>query len=145
MRSCKYLCANIAEEKRRTKTLRIRNLCFFKKGHRLVHSDRNLSLAGTITLTLEFQKSYERHESVTIHRSVNFTLFPFQAWAAIVHQILGYPGTNADTNINTIFLAGKLNTINSSTVRKKLRSAAKKVGKYILGFHPDNIGTHSIR
>ena len=32
MRSCEYLFTNIAEEKRRTKTLRIRNLCFFKKG-----------------------------------------------------------------------------------------------------------------
>ena len=49
MRSCEYLCTNIAEEKHRTNTLRIRNLHFFKKGLRLVHSDRNLYLANTIT------------------------------------------------------------------------------------------------
>ena len=80
-----------------------------------------------------------------MHRSGDSTLCPVRAWAAIVHQILGYPGTNADTTVNTIFLDGKLKTINSSTVRKKLRSAAKKVGKDRLGFHPDDIGTHSIR
>ena len=90
MRSCKYLRTNITEEKRRTKTLRIRNLRFFKKGLRLVHSDRNLSLADTITLAFEFQKSDELHKSVTMHRSGDSTLFPVQAWAAIVHRILGY-------------------------------------------------------
>ena len=144
MISCEYLCTNIDEEKRRTKNLRIRNLRFFKKGRRIVQSDWNLSLADTITLTFELQKSDERHESFTMHRSGDSTLCPVQAWAAIVHQILGYPGTNYSTTVNTIFLAGKLKTINSSTACKKIRSAAEKVGKDHLGFHPDDIGTHSI-
>ena len=80
-----------------------------------------------------------------MHRSRDSTPCPVRAWVAIVYQILGYPGTNADTTVNTIFLARKLKTINSSTVRKKLRSAAMKVGEDRLGFHPDDIGTHSIR
>ena len=79
-----------------------------------------------------------------MHRSGDSTLCPIQAWAAIVHRILGYPGTNTNTTVNTIFLARKLKTINSSTVRKKIRSAAKKVGEDRLGFHPNDIGTHSI-
>ena len=85
MRSCEYLRTNIAEEKRRTKTLRIHNLCFFKKGRQIVHSDRNLSLAYTITLNFEFQKLDERHKSVTMHRSGDSTLCPVRAWGAIVH------------------------------------------------------------
>ena len=79
-----------------------------------------------------------------MHLSGDSTLCLVRAWAAILHQIIGYPGTNADTTVNTIFLAIKLKTINSSMVRKKLRSAAEKVGEDRLGFHPDNIGTHSI-
>ena len=117
MRSCNHLCTNIAEEKRQTKTLRIRKLRFFKKGSQLVHSDRNLYLANTITLILELQKSDKRHEPVTMHRSGDSTLCPVQAWAAIVNRILGYPGTNSDTTVNTISLAGKLKTINSSTCK----------------------------
>ena len=80
-----------------------------------------------------------------MHRSGDSTICPVQAWAAIVHRILGYPGTNADTTVNTIFLDRKLKTINSSTVRKKLCSAAKKVGEDCLDFHPEDIRTHSIR
>ena len=39
----------------------------------------------------------------------------------------------------------KLKTITSSAIRKKLCSAAKLVGEDHLGFHPNDIGTHSIR
>ena len=119
----------VAEGKRQKKTIRIRNLRFFKKGRQLVHSYRNLSLANTITLTFEFQKSVKRHESVTMHRSGDSILCPVRAWTANVHLILGYPGTNADITVNTIFLVGKLKTINSSTVRNKICSAAEKVGE----------------
>ena len=69
MRSCEYLRTNIAEEKRQTKTLRLRDLRFYKKGRELKHSDPHLANADTITVTFEFQKSDERHESVTMHRS----------------------------------------------------------------------------
>ena len=79
-----------------------------------------------------------------MHRSVNSALCPVRARSDIVHRILGYPGTNADTTVNKIFLAVKLMTINSSTVRKKLHSTAEKVCEYRLGFHPDDIGDHSI-
>ena len=55
------------------------------------------------------------------------------------------PRKKIDTTFNKIFLDGKLKTIISSTVCKKLRSAAEKVGEDHLGFHPDDIGIHSIR
>ena len=69
MRSCEYLRTNIPEEKQRTNTLRLRNIRFFRKGCELKHSDPNLALADTVTVTFEFQKSDERHESVTMHQS----------------------------------------------------------------------------
>ena len=80
-----------------------------------------------------------------MHRSGDVTLCPFQSWASIAHRILAYPGTNTITTVNTVFLNGKLKTITSSIVRKKLWSAAKLVGEDHLGFHPNDIGTHSIR
>ena len=145
MRSCEYLRTTIAAEKKRTKTLCIRNLRFFLKGKQLDYSAANLPLADTITVTFEFQKSDERNESVTMFRSGDPTLCPVRAWAAIVRRILSYPGTNFDTPVNTIYIQGKLSSISSTTARSKLRSAARNLGEIKLGFKPEDIGTHSIR
>ena len=145
MRSCEYLRTNIPEEKRRTNILRLRDLRFFKKGRQLKHSNPHLALADTVTVTFEFQKSDERHESVTMHRSGDNLLCPVRSLAAISRRILSYPGTNCDSPINTVLINGKLKTITSATVRTKLRSAAAQIGKDNLGFEPNDIGTHSIR
>ena len=145
MRSCEYLRTNIPEEKRRTKTLCIRNLRFFIKGCLLAYCAANLILADTITVTFEFQKSDERHESVTMFRSGDPTLCPVRAYAAIVKRILSYPNTDYDTTINTIYVKGALQTITSTTARNKLRSAARNIGPVKLGFKPEDIGTHSVR
>ena len=80
-----------------------------------------------------------------MHSSGDVTLCLVRYWASISHRILAYPGTNTDSASNTIFLNRKLKTITSSTVHKKLRSAAKLLGKDHLGFHSNNIVTHSIR
>ena len=145
MRSCEYLTTNIPEENRRTNTLRLRNLRFFIKGRLIPHSSPRLSLADTITITFEFQKSDERHKSVTMHRSGDAVLCPVRAWAAIVHRIRKYSGTSSDSTVNTILVNNKLRHINSTTARTKLREAARKVGVARLGFAPEDIGTHSIR
>jgi len=145
MRSCEYLRTNIAEEKRRTKTLRVRNIRFFRKGRLVPHTHRSLALADTVSITFEFQKSDERHETITMHRSGDTVLCPVRAWAAIVRRILSYPGTTADTNVNTIFVDNKLSTISSATMLEKLRAAARLIGEDVLGFDPEDIGTHSIR
>jgi len=145
MRSCEYLRTNIAEEKRRTKTLRVRNIRFFRKGRLVPHTHRSLALADTVSITFEFQKSDERHETITMHRSGDTVLCPVRAWAAIVRRILSYPGTTSDTNVNTIFVDNKLSTISSATMLEKLRAAARLIGEDVLGFDPEYIGTHSIR
>ena len=134
MRSCEYLQTNIPAEQRRTKTLQLRDLRFYKKGRIINHTDANLALADTVTITFEFQKSEERHESVTMHRSGDPVLCPVRAWASIARQVLSYPGTDETSTVNTIFLNDKLSTISSATVRTKLRSAVDEIGVDKLGF-----------
>ena len=145
MCSCKYLKSSVAEEKRKTQTLRIPNLRFYKKGRILKHSDPCLALTDTITITFEEQKNGEYHESVTMHRSRDTVLCPVRAWASIARRVLSYPDCNENSPVNTIFVEGKIATISSATVRVKLRSEAKKVGVDRLGFEPEDIETHSIR
>ena len=145
MRSCEYLATPKTEENRRTRTLRLRNLCFRVKGQVVPHSSHNITQADTITITFEFQKSQERHESVTMHRSGDKLLCPVRAWASVTRRILSYPGTSSDTPVNTILLNKTLRQISSTTARNKLRSAAAAIGEKRLGFSKDEIGTHSIR
>ena len=57
MRSCEYLTTTASEENRRTRILRLRNLCFRSKGRIVQHSSTKLAAADTITITFEFQKS----------------------------------------------------------------------------------------
>ena len=145
MRSCEYLRTTIAEERRRTKLLKLRNIRFFKKGREIPHTDSQIFLADIVSITFEFQKSDERHESVTMHRSGDNLLCPVRSWASVVRRILSYPGTNEDSTVNTILVKGQLKTLTSTTVRSKLRSAAQLLGEDTLGFKPSDIGTHSIR
>ena len=145
MRSCEYLRTNIPDEKRRTKTLQLRDLRFYKKGRLIHHSNANLALSDTITITFEFQKSDERHESVTMHRSGDPVLCPVRAWASVARRVLSYPGTDETSTVNTILLNDTISTISSSTVRTKLRSAVDDIGVDKLGFTGKDIGTHSIR
>ena len=128
-----------------TRTLRLRDICFFNKGRQLLNTDPHISLADTVSITFEFQKSDERHESVTMHRSGDNLLCLVRSWAAAVRRVLSYPETNQESTVNVILINGNLETISSSTVRSKLRSAAKLLGEDTLGFKPADIGTHSIR
>ena len=144
MRSCEYLLVNIPEERTRTRTLQLRNLRFFMKGCKLLYTDSHISLADTVSITFEFQKNDERHESVTMHRSGENICYPVRSWAEVVHRVLFYPGTNQDSTVNTILVNGNLKTISSSTVRSKLCSTAQLICKDTLGFKPSDIGIHSI-
>ena len=69
MRSCEYLKTNLPEEKRRTKIIRLKDLRFCTKGRARTLTDKNIALSDTISITFEFQKSDERHDTVTMHRT----------------------------------------------------------------------------
>ena len=145
MRSCEYLRTNILEERRRARTLRLRNIRFFKKGRQLLHTNSRISLADTVFVNFEFQKSDKRHKPVTIHRSGDNLLYPVRSWTAVVRRVLSYPVTNQYSTVNTILINGNLKTISYSTVYSKLRSTVQLLGEDTLGFKPSDISIHSIR
>ena len=145
MRSCEYLQTNLPEDKRRTKILRQQDIRFFTKGKLLAHSNNNLAMADTVSITFEFQKSDERHETITMHRSGDTSLCPVRAWAAVIQRIRSYPNTDPSTTVNTILVDNKLARISSSTMLSKLRSAVRTLGETKLGFKAEDIGTHSLR
>lgn len=142
MRSCEY---SKVSGPRRTKLLCLRNIQFYRGRTRLPHSHRYLQQADSVSITFEFQKNDERDVTITHHCSNDITLCPVRSWAAIVKRILNYPGTNADTPVNTVLINGQLKCITGSRIKTKIRSTAASIGEDVLGFKPSELGTHSIR
>jgi hypothetical protein len=143
MRSCEYLKVS---GPRKTKTLCIRNIRFFK-GHRLIpHDHRNLHSADTVSITFEAQKRDTKNDTITQHRTSDPTLCPVKIWAKIIKRLLKYPSTTPDTTVNT-FLSpnGKFIQFTGQQLLKRLRLAAETFGADILGFTPDQLGLHSAR
>ena len=96
MRSCEYLTTPTPKHKKRTKILCINNIRFFTKGKLIPHHSKNLHRADTVTITFEMQKSDERNESVTMHRTGDKIICPVIMAANIVKRILTYPKTTSN-------------------------------------------------
>ena len=108
MRSCEYLTTPTPKHKKRTKILCIKNIRFFTKGKLTAHNFKNLHRADTVAITFEIQKSDERNESVTMHRSRDKIMCPLIMSANIVQRILTYPKTIINSQINLFTIGTKM-------------------------------------
>ena len=142
MRSCEY--SGVSGE-RRTKLLRLRNIQFYRGRRRMHHNDRSLLSADSVSITFEFQKNDERDVTIAQHCTPDATLCPVRAWAALVKRVLGYPGTNSDTPVNAFVINGVLKYIPATRIVDKIRASATVIGEDVLGCHPSEFGSHSIR
>ena len=130
---------------RRTKLLRLRNIQFYRGRRRMCHNDRSLLSADSVSVTFEFQKNDERDVTITQHCTHDATLCPVRAWAALVKRVLGYPSTNSDTPVNAFVVNGVLKYIPATRIVDKIRASATVIGEDVLGCHPSEFGSHSIR
>ena len=147
MRSCEYSKTG-ADENKRTKTLNLGNLRFFKNKQLIPHTSPFLDSSDFVDLSFMFQKNEDRNESVGMHRAENSSDFmcPVKIAAAVVKRVLSYPGSSSDSNINLIMSnKGTTFEISSASIRKDIKNVVKIMGPKILGFTSDDVGTHSIR
>jgi hypothetical protein len=143
MRSCEYLKVS-AEHK--TKLICIRNIRFFLGKRQLLHSDKLLHLADSVSITFEQQKRDSKNDIITHHRSKDKLLCPVKIWCKIIRRLLSYTSSNQDTPVNTFLLpTGKLHYFTGQEVLKRLRIATEAIGPDTLGFTADQIGLHSAR
>jgi len=141
MRSCEY---SYTGEGIRTDILKLENLKFYSKdGTEVKH---NRQAAQKVKIVFPNQKNLEKDEPVIRSKAKESSkLCPVRAWGAIYDRISGYKGTTGKTTVNTVEINGKLMTIDSATVRERIRTAVKAIGEEKLGFTSKEIGTHSIR
>ena len=145
MCSCEYLTTPTPKHKKRMKILCINTIRFFTKGKLIPHYSKNLHRADTVTITFEMQKSDERNESVTIHRTGDKIMCPVIMAANIVRRILTYPKTTSNSQKNLFTIGNRIQELKSPQMVEKLRSAGRLVTEENLGFSVNEIGTHYIR
>jgi hypothetical protein len=150
MRSCKY--ADVQGECR-TKILCVRNFRFFDKNNKDISSELHLLFkASTVSITFEFQKRDIGNDTISHQHSGDSMgageMCPVRAAAEIITRINSYniPKDRVkDTPINFVQLGSISYTIPSSMILVKIRIAVRQLGYEKLGFHPEEVGTHSNR
>ena len=70
---------------------------------------------------------------------------PVLAWGNIAQRILSYDNTDEQTPVNYVMIHSKKYYIKSKDVMNMIRLNVALIGEVILGFGPDDVGTHSIR
>ena len=143
-RSCEYLKVQ-QSEKRRTDILRLRCIRFFKDGKELAHNDRLLEYADSVSVTFEYQKNDEKHDTVTQMATNDAVINPVRMWAAVVKRIWKYPGASWDTPVSAIWRYDRIEHLTSKEVVDALRAAVVAIGEDALGIKRNEIGTHSLR
>ena len=145
MRSCEYLHVSASAEDRKTKTVKLENIAFRKKG-KTIHSKlfSELSKATSVSITFEDQKNGNKLETIT-QFNTNDDLCPVKLWAMITSRIWKIPGASKSSKVNTFYYKSQSVELTSKSMRLFLRNACKKFGEQKLGFSCESVGTHSIR
>jgi hypothetical protein len=121
------------------------NIQFFKDGAILPHFYPDLKFADCISLSFEFQKRQDKHNTVTREETGDSVLFPAHFAAGLVRCITSYPGTLPSSNVSTYMSNGSIEHVTSRQVINSLRYAVCAIGEARLGISKEEIGTHSIR
>ena len=142
-RSCEY---SKVTGTRKTKIITIRNIRF-RKGNRILKYRTQYHTADSVSITFINQKNEMNYETVTQHKNSQTIQNPVNLWCSIVNRILDTPGTTIDSPVNTFFNPStkRIEYITSDQILKSLRWAAGELGFDRLGYHPEDIGCHSIR
>ena len=142
-RSCEY---SKVSGTRKTKIVTIRGIRF-RKGNRLLKYKSQFHTADSVSITFVNQKNESCYETVTQHKNSQTLQNLVILWAGIVNRILNIPGATINSPVNTFYndITKRIEYITSDQILKSLRWAAGELGFDRLGFHPEEIGCHSIR
>ena len=143
-RSCEYLKVP-KQDQHQTKQLTLGNIAFSKDGNVILHSNPNLHLADSVSLTFESQKNDKKSETITQWNTDHTFLCPVKQWAAIVKRIGSYPGSSMTTKVSAVLVHGRISHITQKQVNDALRDGVKAYGESKLQILASEVGTHSLR
>ena len=101
IQSCEYL-QTVAEEKKRTKIVRVGNIIFKKENRIIPHYSSNLELADLVRIKFSFQKNDKRNIFIHMFKSGDPILCPVIAWAKTVQQVHKMRNSSDDYEVGAI-------------------------------------------
>lgn len=146
-RSCEYSKTQ-QHHKKTTRTIRPVDVEFRYNGRLMRHSDPHLHLAHHVIITFGPQKAdIHRDEKIPHENTNDRELNPVAHWAYIIRRLKSYPGYEPTWPIYTYynFKTKRFSDIRSSEILIDIRSAVEAFGYEVLGIHPHEVGTHSVR
>jgi hypothetical protein len=143
MRSCEFCYVGTGE--RKTRPIRLCDIVFRMGSRVLPHNSRHLHKATSVEINFGDQKSDIKDETVSMDNNGRADLNPVTIWAHIVRRVRSYPGCKDDWEIFTFHDGSTFSNISSREILTDLRASVDTIGKDVLGFSSDEIGTHSIR
>jgi hypothetical protein len=143
MRSCEYLRTTGT---RRTNPLRMCDFTFRDRFNRIVpHSDSNLHLAESVSITFRFQKRDIRDDTITQSRSGHKSFCPVVACAQIINEMRRDGNKETDCVYRFLQDNGTFTDLNSKTALLMLRQFLRNADSTSLNIKPEECGLHSIR
>ena len=149
MRSCEYLAVPYSEDLR-TRPVVLGGVRFIKDNKILPFSHPDLEMADYVAVTFVKQKNKDDMRTIHVDRADtdDNSLCCVKNLALVCKRIASY---HHETPVLLRPLSmyqsekGTFSKITNRYVIHLLRQATKAMGPEVLGFHPDEIGTHSIR
>lgn len=144
-RSCEY--SLVPEKERKTRPIRVCDV-EFRIGARVIpHDNPDIFKAETVVIGFGPQKSGNYDDQIPMDATTNQTLCPKQLWAQTITRLKSYPGFDPQWPVYIYYneKTKKFENIKSSEIGNDIKKAVKAIGKDILGFGPDEVGTHSNR
>ena len=143
MRSCEY--SKTAKKEQKTRTLRPCDISFRVGGKVVPHDHPHLHLALSVTCLFGEQKTDIKDEPITQGRTNDPELCPVTLWARVIQRLRSYPNYNDHWPVYTYFDGARFSFLSSSEYLADIRIAVDVIGKDVLGFTSDEVGTHSNR
>jgi len=143
MRSCEY---SVVKGERKTKLLVLRNIQFFLNNQKVARIRRNMQLLEALSISITFvsKKNGVKDQTITMHKN-GTKLYLVRIWACLTLRILQYPGGSLDLPVNIFNIKHKMTLISSQEILEHIRATVSVMGSENLGFHPKEVGCHSIR
>ena len=143
MHSCEYLGVPKANEKQ-TRLLDIHNIQFLKNNTLMNRNSENVTHADYIAIMFESQKNEEKLQMIVQHIP-NQILYPVKALGLLVQSILSNENTSENTQVNYYQSDSGPMPIQATDMLVHFRATCRTLDERRLGFHPNKVGTHSIR
>lgn len=145
MRSCEYVYVGTRD--RKTRPIRAKDIVFRTGSRTIPHSSDEIFLADSVSIEFGDQKSEIKDETVSQDASDDLGgLCPVEHAAFTIRRLQSYPDYSEDWEVFTFHEEETgFSKITSSELLLDIRAAVDCIGRDVLGFGSEDVGTHSVR